>query len=441
MKHTYYIKGMSCQGCRNHVEQSLAAVEGVRHVAVDLEKEEAEIEFETHISLKELQRELSNAGGIYTIHQNHPSTDSIATASSANSQKRIIKSAYYYCPMQCEGDKLYNEAGDCPICGMDLVPSATAETEEDSTVKALSKKLQWSLLFTIPIFLIAMSEMLPDNPLFRWMPQTLWNWIQLVLSLPVVFYSAWFLFERAYRSIISWNPNMFTLIGIGAGIAWVFSVVALITPDVFPDQFKTESGTVHVYFEAATVILTLVLLGQVLEARAHSRTSSAIRELLQLAPNVAIKLEDGVESEVRIESIKVGDHLRVKPGDKIPVDGFIVDGIASIDESMISGEAIPVVKNRDDKLIGGTINGNLSFLMEAEKVGSDTLLSQIIEMVNNASRSRAPIQNLADIISGYFVPAVVVVSIITFLIWAIWGPSPSYIYALVNAIAVLIIAC
>jgi len=248
-------------------------------------------------------------------------------------------------------------------------------------------------------------------------------------------------FERAYRSIKTWNLNMFTLIGIGAGVAWLFSVVGMVFPDVFPNEFKTESGAVHVYFEAATVILTLVLLGQLLEARAHSKTNSAVKELLKLAPNKAIKIVDGEEVEVSIDKIELNDILKVKPGDKIPVDGIITEGETSIDESMITGEPIPVNKVKEDKVSSGTINGNQAFLMKAEKVGSDTLLSQIIHMVNDASRSRAPIQNLADKVSGYFVPVVVIISVITFIVWGIWGPEPAYVYAFVNAIAVLIIAC
>ena len=286
-----------------------------------------------------------------------------------------------------------------------------------------------------------MSEMLPNNPLYKMTEQKYWNWIQFTLSIPVVFYATWMFFERAYRSIKTWNLNMFTLIGIGAGVAWLFSVFGLIFPDFFPEQFKTETGAVHVYFEAATVILTLVLLGQLLEARAHSKTNSAVKELLKLAPNKATKITNDEEIEVSIDKIGLGDILKVKPGDKIPVDGSIVDGGSSIDESMITGEPIPVNKTIGDKVSSGTINGNQSFLMKAEKVGSDTLLSQIIHMVNDASKSRAPIQNLADKVSGYFVPVVVIISIITFVVWAIWGPQPAYVYALVNAIAVLIIAC
>jgi Cu2+-exporting ATPase len=314
-------------------------------------------------------------------------------------------------------------------------------SSEEKTYKKLIKKFWLAVAFTLPVFLIAMSEMLTNNPLYDIMDQVYWNWIQFALSIPVVFYATWMFFERAYRSIKTWNLNMFTLIGIGAGIAWLFSVFGMLFPDFFPNQFKTESGTVHVYFEAATVILTLVLMGQVLEARAHSKTNSAVKELLKLAPNKAIKIIDGEEVEVSIDNIALHDILKVKPGDKIPVDGAITEGDTSIDESMITGEPIPVNKSKGDKVNSGTINGNQSFLMKAEKVGSDTLLSQIIHMVNDASRSRAPIQNLADKVSGYFVPIVVIISIITFVIWAIYGPEPVYVYALVNAIAVLIIAC
>jgi Cu2+-exporting ATPase len=268
-----------------------------------------------------------------------------------------------------------------------------------------------------------------------------WNWVQFGLSIPVVFYATWMFFERAYRSIKTWNLNMFTLIGIGAGVAWLFSVFGMLFPDFFPDQFKTESGTVHVYIEAATVILTLVLMGQVLEARAHNRTNSAVKELLKLAPNKAVRIVDGKEETIAIDKIQVGDKLRVKPGEKIPVDGSILEGESSIDESMITGEPVPVSKSVGHKVSSGTINGKQTFVMKVEKVGSDNLLSQIIEMVNKASRSRAPIQKLADKISGWFVPIVVLVSIITFIVWAIFGPEPAYVYALVNAIAVLIIAC
>jgi Cu2+-exporting ATPase len=348
-------------------------------------------------------------------------------------------SEQWTCPMHPE--IVTDQAGACPICGMDLVPMQPDLSAEEKTYKKLLRKFKIAVLFTLPIFIVAMSEMLPNNPLYTMMEQTYWNWIQFALSIPVVFYATWMFFERAYKSIKTWNLNMFTLIGIGAGAAWIFSVIGMFFPDVFPSQFKSPSGAVHVYFEAATVILTLVLLGQLLEARAHSKTNSAVKALLQLAPNKATKVVDGEDVEVSIDAIALDDILKVRPGDKIPVDGVITEGDTSIDESMITGEPIPVSKTVDDKVSSGTINGNQSFLMKAQRVGSDTLLSQIIHMVNDASRSRAPIQNLADKVSGYFVPAVVLISLLTFAVWVIWGPEPVYVYAFVNAIAVLIIAC
>ena len=443
MKHTYAVYGMSCSNCRAHVEDALKKVDGVTSVSVDLEKAEAVITMESHIPLEKLQEALKNEGGNYSISL----PGDIAFANKFKEEKLKLKSAYkgsgvFYCPMHCEGDKTYDKSGDCPVCGMDLVeqPSGDAE-EEDKTYKNLLRKFKISILFTAPVFLIAMSEMIHKNPLMAVMPWKYWNWIQLLLSIPVVFYAAWMFFERAWRSVITWNLNMFTLIGIGSGVAWLFSVTALLFPGIFPDQFKSHAGTVYVYFEATTVILTLVLLGQLLEARAHGKTNSAIKELLKLAPNKATKIIDGKEQVVSIDSIQKGDLLRVKPGEKIPVDGSIREGESTIDESMISGEPIPVDKKAGDKVSSGTINSNKTFVMIAEKVGSETLLSHIIEMVNSASRSKAPIQNLADRISGYFVPIVVSISIITFIIWAIYGKEHAYTYALVNAIAVLIIAC
>ncbi|MCL8008667.1 heavy metal translocating P-type ATPase [Gelidibacter japonicus] len=476
MKHTYSIEGMTCDGCRSHVEKALSNVEGVSSASVNLEKKEATIEMENHIPLEKFQEVLKDDGGTYSIYNLGEAPD----PSEIKKEKRPkgVGTGVFYCPMHCEGDKTYDkpgdcpvcgmdlveeqnlsaiaseqwtcpmhpeivqdEAGSCPICGMDLVPMEPDLSSEEKTYRKLLKKFWIAMAFTLPIFIIAMSEMLTTNPLYDIMEQKSWNWVQFALSIPVVFYATWMFFERAYRSIKTWNLNMFTLIGIGAGVAWLFSVVALFFPDVFPDQFRSDSGAVHVYFEAATVILTLVLLGQLLEARAHSKTNSAVKELLKLAPNKAVKMEDGEEVVVSIDKIELGDILKVKPGDKIPVDGVITEGESSIDESMITGEPIPVSKSIDDKVSSGTINGNQTFLMKAEKVGSDTLLSQIIHMVNDASRSRAPIQNLADRISGYFVPVVVIISVITFAVWAIWGPEPAYVYALVNGIAVLIIAC
>ena len=475
MTHIYYIHGMNCNGCRSHVEEILSKVEGVSKAKVDLEKSDAIIEMESHIPLKSFQKALKSEGDRYSIHN---SVEDHQHSKAEKKEQPIGKSTgVFYCPMHCEGDKIYDKLGDCPVCGMDLVeeisltsksalftcpmhpeimndePSScpicgmdlvlleTDISEEDKTYKKLLKKFGIAVAFTLPIFLIAMSEMLDKNPLYAILDQKQWNWIQFVLSFPVVFYATSMFFKRAWTSIKTMNLNMFTLIGIGSGIAWLFSVFAMLFPEVFPQDFKTSDGNVFVYFEAATVILTLVLLGQLLEARAHSQTSGAIKELLKLVPSTATLVADGGDRIIAIDKIKQGNLLRVKPGEKIPVDGRVVEGYSSIDESMITGEPIPVDKNVGDKISSGTINGTKSFIMKAEKVGSETLLSQIIQMVNTASRSKAPIQKLADRISKYFVPIVLLVSLITFTVWVNFGPEPAYVYAFINAIAVLIIAC
>ncbi|NJY63702.1 copper-translocating P-type ATPase [Salinimicrobium sp. CDJ15-81-2] len=472
-KEKYEVTGMTCSGCRSHVEETLKKVEGVQSVSVDLEKAEAVITSEKPIPVSVYQEALRKDGSTYNIYL--PGQD--ITAPPKSEKPKGKGTGTFYCPMHCEGDKTYDKPGDCPVCGMDLVEEVSLKAEkplytcpmhpeiredepgscpkcgmdlvrmepeasaEKKSYQKLLKKFKIAVIFTLPILIIAMGEMIPGNPIYDWMSMEAWNWVQFGLSIPVVFYATWMFFERAYRSIVTWNLNMFTLIGIGAGVAWLFSVFGMLFPGWFPEQFLTEQGTVHVYFEAATVILTLVLLGQLLEARAHSRTNSAIKELLKLAPNTATIVVNGEEQEIHTDEIKVGDILRVKPGDKIPVDGSIQKGQTNIDESMITGEPVPVEKAEGDKVTSGTINGNRSFTMKAEKVGDETLLAQIIQMVNNASRSQAPIQKLADRISGYFVPVVVLISVITFIVWAAFGPEPSYVYALINAIAVLIIAC
>jgi heavy metal translocating P-type ATPase len=350
--------------------------------------------------------------------------------------------AKYYCPMRCEGNKTYSKPGSCPKCGMNLVPEKGEGTsDEEKAYRKMTRKFWIALALSIPIFIIAMSGVFRFLDLESAAPRKVWDWIQFALAAPVVFYSGWDFFKRGYSSIRRWSPNMWTLISIGTGAAYLFSVAGLLVPDIFPAQFKDEQGNVHLYFEAAAVILTLVLLGQVLELRAHSKTNSAIKELLNLVPPVARLIKNGNEEEIPLEDVQEGDLLRVKPGEKIPVDGIITGGNAIIDESMITGESIPAEKSKNDNVTGGTINGKTSFEMKAQKVGSDTLLSQIIEMVNEASRSRAPIQRLADVIAKYFVQIVVAVAIITFVIWAIWGPQPAYVYAFVNAVSVLIIAC
>ena len=428
---------MSCQGCRAHVESVLAELPEVKEASVDLEQAEATLKVEALIPLPKLESVFLKDGGRYSVHPQ----DSDIPEHKPKSEPPILQNAVYYCPMHCEGDKVYPSFGDCPVCGMDLVPQATTADEGSAAEDRLVRKFWLALAFTLPLFVIAMGDMIPGKPLFKLWDEKVWSWVQFGLSLPVVFYAAWMFFERAYRSIRSWNLNMFTLIGVGAGVAWIFSTVGLIVPNIFPDQFRTDSGGVYLYFEAATVILTLVLMGQVLEAKAHGRTSAAIKALIKLAPNTAFRIVNGVEEEVPLERIQKGDLLRVKPGSKIPVDGYITEGTAVIDESMITGEPLPLDKAIGSEVHGGTLNGNTAFLMKASKVGEDTLLSQIIRLVNQASRSRAPIQRLADKVSGYFVPIVVGISLITFVIWALFGPEPAYVYAFVNAIAVLIIAC
>ncbi|MEY3499452.1 MAG: hypothetical protein RL308_1121 [Bacteroidota bacterium] len=441
MTNTYTISGMSCNGCRTKVEKALNEIDGI-DAEVTLDPPIAILQSEHLLPIKQLQEILSKAGN-YSIEA---TSESVAKKTCCDSSKKsnTTDSNYkgkFYCPMHCEGDKLYNKPGDCPVCGMDLVPVGTQETDENSNYKELHWKMKVALFFTIPLFIIAMGTMMPNNPFEKIMPLKYWNWIQLPLSLPVVFYAGWIFFVRAWKSIITWNLNMFTLIGIGTSVAFIFSLIGLLFPNFFPSEFKTESGTVALYFEATTVILTLVLLGQLLEARAHSQTNGAIQELLKLAPTDAILVKNETETIISINEIKKGDLIRVKPGGKIPVDGKISSGESSIDEAMITGEPIPVDKKVGDSVTSGTINGNKSFVMLAEKVGSETLLSQIIQMVNDASRSKAPIQKLADTISKYFVPTIVISSILTFVIWANFGPEPALVYGFINAIAVLIIAC
>ena len=436
----FRVEGMGCLGCKKAVEKTLKEVSGVENIIVDLELEEATIEMSSEIGLEMFEDALAKAGLEYKIFN---SNEVKKLKKKKKASKKIPKEGVFYCPMHCEGDKTYDRFGDCPVCGMDLVPmNAAMEEEENKPNNALKKKLVISSVLALVVFVISMSEMIPNNPLMHLFSHEVGNWIQFILTLPIVFYTCWIFYVRAWKSIKSWNLNMFTLIGIGTGVSFGFSVLGLLMPSVFPQEFKTENGTVHLYFEATAVILTLVLFGQYLEARAHSKTNGAIKELLKLAPSEAVKvLDNGEEIIIPIEDIKVGDLIRIKPGDKIAVDGVIKEGNSSVDESMITGEAMPVDKNIGDRVSCGTINGNKSFVMEAQKVGADTLLSQIIRMVNEAASSKAPIQKITDKVSKYFVPIIVGVSLITFIIWAILGPEPRLVYAFVNAIAVLIIAC
>lgn len=344
----------------------------------------------------------------------------------------------YYCPM-CPGVES-DKPDTCPKCGMALErnPVIPVTGDENPELRDMTKRFRVGLVLGLPVVVVAMGGMLFD--LERWIPHAVSKWIQLLLSTPVVLWCGWPFFVRAWRSLITRRLNMFTLVAMGTGTAYVYSVVATFFPRLFPDSFRA-GGEVAVYFEAAAMIIVLVLLGQVLELRARERTGAAIKSLLGLAPKTARVFCDGVEMDVPIEDVKVGDILRVRPGDKIPVDGLITEGNSTIDESMITGEPIPVQKQRDDKVVGGTVNGTGSFLMRTEKIGGDTLLAQIVHMVAEAQRSRAPIQRIADLAASYFVPAVVLVAVTTFVVWGLFGPQPRFAYAIVNAVAVLIIAC
>jgi len=347
----------------------------------------------------------------------------------------------YTCPMHPE--IVRDGPGSCPICGMALEPRVvTLEDEENPELASMSRRFWVSLVLTLPVLAIGMSELIPGQPLQRAMPMSVLAWVQLILASPVVLWGGWPFFERAWQSVVTRNLNMFTLIGLGVGVGYLYSVVAVLVPQIFPASFRDEMGNVPVYFEAAAVITTLVLLGQVLELRARSQTGNAIKALLGLAPKTARRIsEDGREEDVPLEHVRVGDRLRVRPGEKAPVDGVVVEGSSAVDESMVTGEPIPVEKHAGDKVIGATLNSTGSFVMRAERVGAETLLSQIVQMVADAQRSRAPIQKLADVVSGYFVPAVVVIAVVTFIVWSVWGPEPRMAHGLVNAVAVLIIAC
>jgi Cu+-exporting ATPase len=347
----------------------------------------------------------------------------------------------YTCPMHPE--IVRDQPGSCPICGMALEPRVISLADSENPELTDMRRRFWvCAILTIPIFAIGMSDLIPGAPLQQLIAPRVLSLIQLVLSTPVVLWGAWPFFVRAWHSIVNRSPNMFTLIGAGVSVAYLYSVVATLLPQIFPHSFRGHGGAVPVYFEAAAVITTLVLLGQVLELKARSQTGAAIKALLGLSPKTARRLRaDGMDEDVLISEVRVGDTLRVRPGEKLPVDGVVWEGSSAVDESMVTGEPMPVVRQTGDRVIGATINGSGMLLVKAERVGSETLLAQIVQMVADAQRSRAPIQRLADVVAGYFVPAVIVIAIVTFMVWAMWGPEPRMTYALINAIAVLIIAC
>ena len=346
----------------------------------------------------------------------------------------------YTCPMHPEIEQ--DHPGACPICGMTLEPKTigAGDEEDQREIRSLSRKFWIALVLTIPVLIIAMGHAIPGLHLDSIVPRQIGKWIEFGLTTPVVLWAGGFFFARAWQSIVNRSLNMFTLIAVGVGAAYVFSAIAVIAPGIFPEPFRRH-GEVDLYFEAAAVITALVLLGQLIEAKARSRTGQAIKALLSLAAKTAHRVRDDLEEEIPVDAIQKGDLLRVRPGEKVPVDGVIVEGQSNVDESMITGEPMPVTKGAGDKVVGATVNQTGSFLMLAERIGSETLLAQIVQMVAEAQRSRAPIQKLADTVSGYFVPAVISIAVITFIVWSIIGPPPAMAYALVNAVSVLIIAC
>ena len=484
---------MSCEGCQKKISSALNNVKGIK-ADVNLAGNFVEISSEKEIDLEKLNTELKNAGNYVLEDPEKPKSTEfippqdrvspssvyycpmecegnkvyfvqgkrcpvcnmycvpIEEKSKVRSPKLEVESHHlesrisnlessagrYYCPMFCEGDKTYPENVGCPVCGMDLVKITGNDDEsEDDTYKNLKKKFWISAAFTIPIFILSMGGMFFEFPF----SSRISGILQLIFTIPVVFFTGWFLFKRAWISFKSWNLNMFSLIGLGASAAFIFSLFALFFPSLIPHELMHNHHEVPLYFEAVAVILTLVIFGQMLEAKAHQKTGNAIKELMNLSPKEAHLIINNSEKNIPISEVKIGDILKVKPGEKIPVDGEIIEGNTTIDESMITGEPIPAEKKMGDKITSGTINGNQVFLMKTEKIGKDTLLSQIIEMVNSASRSKAPIQKLTDKVSKIFVPVVMVISVLTFVFWYIFGGENRAIFALVNALAVLIVAC
>jgi Cu+-exporting ATPase len=347
----------------------------------------------------------------------------------------------WVCPMHPE--IVRDAPGDCPKCGMALEPrTATAGEEENHELISMRRRFWVSVVLTIPLMVVAMAEHLPGHPLLRIASASTLGWLQLVLATPVVLWGGWPFFVRGWQSVVHRSLNMFTLIGLGVAVSYLYSLVAKLFPGIFPPSFRMEGGEVAVYFEAAAAIVTLVLLGQVLELKARGRTGAAVKALLGLAPKTARRLrDDGSDEDVPLDQVQPGDRLRVRPGEKVPVDGVVLEGTSAVDESMVSGEAIPVEKNPGDRVVGATVNGTGTFVLKADRVGAETLLARIVQMVADAQRTRAPIQKLTDQVAGYFVPAVVSAAVVTAIVWGLFGPEPRMANALVNAVAVLIIAC
>jgi Cu+-exporting ATPase len=350
----------------------------------------------------------------------------------------VARKTVYTCPMHPEVEQ--EHPGNCPKCGMSLEPKnvSASDMEENAELRDITRRSWMAAVLSFPILILAMAHLFPNVP--HWVQGNTSRWLQFILSTPVVLWAGWPFFQRGWRSIINRSPNMFTLIAIGVGTAYFYSAVVMLFPQIFPASFA-EHGKIGVYFEAAAIITVLVLLGQVLELRARSKTGSAIRALLDLAPKVAHRVRDGAEEDVSLDEVRPGERLRVRPGEKIPVDGHVVEGTTSVEESMITGEAMPVEKSAGDRVTGGTINQTGSIVIEAEQVGNDTVLARIVQMVAQAQRSRAPIQRLADKVASWFVPTVLIIAVVTFVLWLILGPEPRFAYAIVNAVAVLIIAC
>jgi Cu+-exporting ATPase len=354
----------------------------------------------------------------------------------------VTAPAEWVCPMHPE--IVRSEPGSCPLCGMALEPREghPVEDEANPELRDMTRRFRVSVLLGLPLLMVAMGGMIPGRPLEGLASPRAFDWIELLLATPVVLWCGWPFFVRGWQSVVNHSLNMFSLIALGVGVAYSYSVVATVAPGIFPASFREEGDGVALYFEAAAVIVALVLLGQMLELRARSRTGAAIKALLGLAPKTARRIEgDGVETDVPLDQVEPGDLLRVRPGEKVPVDGSVVEGTSPVDESMVTGEPIPVEKKEGDRVVGATVNGTGALVMRAERVGAETLLAQIVRMVSEAQRSRAPIQKLADTVAGYFVPAVIAVAAATFVVWGLFGPEPRLAHALINAVAVLIIAC